>query len=88
SEKNSSESDLEDREEIDSERQDDDKANSATTNIEFTDTLEIAVPMSIDLYELVEESDFNEEEAEEPSFPGEVFDEEDFYTLRNSCQGI
>ncbi|CAG8642017.1 3399_t:CDS:1, partial [Ambispora leptoticha] len=109
SEKNSSESDLENREEIDSERQVDDKANSASSDnennedddnvaigytsdneadIEFTDTLESAVPMSIDPYKSVEESDFDEEEAEEPSSPGEVFDEEDFYILRNSCQGI
>ncbi|CAG8618274.1 6501_t:CDS:10 [Ambispora leptoticha] len=93
SEKNSSESDLEDREEIDSECQDDDKANSTSgdnknnedddnvaigyasdneADIEFTDTFESAVPMSIDPYESVEESDFDEEEAEEPSSPGEV----------------
>ncbi|CAG8548152.1 1492_t:CDS:10 [Ambispora leptoticha] len=56
-------------------------ASDNEADIEFTDTLEAAVPMSIDPYESVEESDFDEEEAEEPSSPGEVFDEEDFTFL-------
>ncbi|CAG8753544.1 14638_t:CDS:1, partial [Ambispora leptoticha] len=72
--------DLEDREEIDSERQDDDKANSASSDNENNeDDDNVAVPMNIDPYESVEESDFDEEGAEEPSSPGEVFDEEDFH---------
>ncbi|CAG8587267.1 4397_t:CDS:2 [Ambispora gerdemannii] len=66
SEKSNSESDHEDRDEIDSE-----------PDVEFTDV----VPMNKDAYESAEDSEFDEEEAEETSSPDEIFDEEDYTFL-------